>query len=448
MALTTLYHGDLYDTRPVPSYWEATAKPPQAGFDPLKGDETCDVAIIGAGFCGLSTAYHLARDHERDVRVLDAGHIGWGASGRNAGFVCYPAGKLGLKGMVARYGQEATRAFIQSQLDAVDVVESFIRDEAIDVSRQGQGFFDVVHHPAAFADIKAYGDAMRETFGVETRVYSKEEFSEIGHKGVEQFGALHMVKGFGLHPLKYHAGLARATAAKGAKLHGHSFVERWERDGAAHRLVTANGSLKARQVIVATNGYLREGLNNAFDGRLLPMLSNMVVTRPLSDEELEATGFINQSPMFDSRWLLNYYRLLPDKRLIFGARGDLSGDPKSAERMKQHIIQRLGAVFPALKGIQIDYYWRGFICATRSAMPAMGRLPDDPTIFFAYGCHGTGVNTMSWAGKQLARLAAGANRDEDVIPDAIRGLSPRFGFPALRKLYLRAAYLYYGMKDK
>ena len=441
-----LYHPDLFDvSRPVPSYWQETAPVAQDGYPGLDEDAHCEVAIIGGGYTGLSAALHLARDQGIEARVLEAGPIGWGASGRNGGFCGLAATKLGIETMLKRYGEVETKRFYAAQLEAIDLVAALADDEGIAYDRQGDGNLEVAHRPAAFTELEEQAELLQRLFGIPTRLMSREAFAEAGHDSTEQFGALHMAVGFGLHPLKLLAGLAAAAARRGAIVHGRSAVLEWRRESGCHRLITASGSLLAKRVVIATNGFTPEDLDPRFAGRTLPALSNIVTTRPLTAEELAAQRWQTDCPICNSREMLFYYRMLPDRRLLFGARGDTSGHPAAAERMRTWMVRRLGEVFPAWRNVPISHFWRGPICLTRRLTPAIGRLKDDPSVAFGFGYHANGVNTAPWTGMMLARLIAGAA--DDALPLAMRGLPGRFPLPALRLWALRAAYLYYRLRD-
>ena len=442
------YHAGMYDAgRPAGSLWEDTAPPLVDGIDlgPNTSD-TCDIAIIGGGYTGLSCALHLARDIGADVRLLEAGPLGWGASGRNGGFCTLPPMGLSYEGLIARYGEAEAKRFIVSQLEAISFVRDFAHSENLDISPQGEGELHVAHAPSRYSELEQERDLLSRTFGLAARLIPREEVAAEWYDSREQFGALHMPVGFGLHPLRFARGLAAAAARAGAKLHGRSPVIRWEREGASHRLVTPTGTIRASRVVVATNGFTRPPVPAAIADNVIPVMSNIIVTRPLTDSELATQNWRTETPCANTRNLLFYYRLLPDRRFLFGARGDLTGKPEDGARMRRFMERRLAEVFPGWAHVEITHSWRGFVCMAARLTPSIGALPDDKSVFFALGYHGNGVAAAPWAGRLLAQLIGGKAEFRD-IPAPMRGPPRSIPFPALRRWYLRAALGYYRFMD-
>lgn len=435
--MSRLYDDNLYRfDQPQPSYWEATAGDIPVATEVLCDTQSCDVAIIGGGYTGLSAALHLARDHNVDVRVLEAGHIGWGASGRNGGFC--GVGGTGVHGeaLIKRCGLDNARDYYRSQYDAVELVRQIASEENIDIQSRGNAEVQVAHSPGAFARLEKDYEVFTDALGMEADILGPDEFRERYYESTEQHGALFSRPNFGLHPLRYCRGLAAAAARRGAVLHERAEVLDWgRREDGTHHLLTAGGALNARRVLFATNGFMPEHLRSDFYARTLPVISAIVVTRPLSSEELALHRWHNEHSTINTRRVLNYFRLLPDNRFLFGGRGHSTGHAAGESRNYDEIIATLRRIWPAWSGIDIEYRWHGLICYTGSLFPSIGQLDDDASVFFGFGYHGNGVNTASWTGKQLADWIGTGSSPE--LPAIVKGLGRRFPFAKLRLRYLQ-----------
>lgn len=452
MTIKRLYHESLYRfDEAQPSYWEETAGGMTLAAQPLGANESCDVAVIGGGYTGLSAALHLARDFGIDVRVLEAGHIGWGASGRNGGFCSVGGTKLSVRAQIKRFGADETRRYYQSQVDAIELVRDLGRDEAIDFEAQGDGEMSVAHSPRAFAALEEELELHRQVLGLDATLLSRDAFLEQGYASPEQFGALKLKPTFGLHPMRYVLGLAGAAQRRGAVLHPHTYVGEWRKQGHDHVLETAGGRLRAKRVIIACNGFMPEHLHDTLVGRPLPLQSNIVVTRPLTNAELDAHGWCNPCPTIEARHMYVYFRMLPDRRLMLGGRGDVTGAPQSAHRAYGQLERRIAEIWPHWRDVAITHRWRGLVCFTFGLRPSIGKFPDDPTVMFGFGYHGNGVNTATWTGRELAHWLAGSNASEQCepqhLPALVRGLRRRFPVPALRRVYARLGMMYYKLMD-
>ena len=445
-----IYDDAIYDTdRPIPSLWEATAGPAPADDGPLIGEESTEVAIIGGGIAGLSMVWHLTRRHVIAATALDAGKIGWGASGRNGGFVSLGYTKLSLDDLTKTYGGGEAATVFEAQKAACAYVVDVAQSEDLDIDLASRGQYLVAHKPDRMKVLMARSAAMRAQFGEEWPILSKEELREKGFASPEAHGAMFVPHGTGLHPLKYTYGLLGLARSQGGKVHPRSTVVRWERDGAGGHVlhVQGGGRLRAKTVVVATNGFTTEGLDERFDGVTLPALSNIIVTRPLTDAERQAQGYTTDIGIADSRNLLFYIRLLKDGRLMFGGRGGTSAKDAAGERYWEFMHKRLGQKFPAWKGVDITHRWRGLFCMTPDLVGRVGLFPQDPSTGYLFGCHGGGVAMSGYAAKFLAAQIAGSGFNEP-FPMCFRSPPVRFPLPSLRVPALMAAYAWYRLKDE
>ena len=415
-----LYNKDIYDVnKPVKSYWEKVSQIEQDKYPKLTTDESCDVCVIGGGFTGISTAYHIAKNYSGDVRLLEAGHFGFASSARNAGFCCLPATKLSVNQLITKFGLDETKKFFSSQIEGVELLSSLISENNIECEKTGTGNLDVAHHPDSSEELKEWGNDLKKYFGINTKWIPKEEFDEVGHQSTEQFGAVFTEAGFAMNPMAFMNGFASATVDVGAKLHSFSRVKKWERNG-SHKLITDSGSITANKVVVATNGYTDESLHPSFANRMMPVLSNIIVTREMSEDEFKLQNYKTLNPICNSREILYYYRRMPSNRMLFGTRGDTYGDEKSAEIMQEFMTKKFRGVFPNWDNVDIDHYWRGTVVMTRDFVPAFGALEEDKSVYFSYGYQANGNNTTVYCGKKLAEMIYESNSGRQIFQKSIR----------------------------
>lgn len=446
-----VYDADIYAFGRMPQHhWAATAGPStEIAPHKLERDIAVDVAIIGGGFAGLAAAHRLTTTHDMSVAVLEAGAgIGWGASGANAGFVSMGGSKLELSEMVRRAGEAETRRYWATQVQAVEDVRAFIADHAPECEPVGDGNLCVAHHPSAVSSLAEEADALTRRFGVAADFISKDQLHREIHDGPEAYGALRLRPGFGMHPTRLVRARARVAEASGAQIFSSAEVVGWHRDGARHRLTTSAGAaVTATRVLIATNGYTPNDINRSVSFRSLPAISSIIVTQAYGDAELDARGFRSQTPVWSSRHLIQYYRRLPDGRILFGQRGDTQGTPAAARAQSTGTLASLKRVLPQFADAEISATWRGLVGLTARRTLAVGLDPDDKSVAFAFGCHGSGTATLPWAGKLAADLLSGAATEADV-PALFRGLPPKLPpSNAALRWGLRAAYGVYGLRD-
>lgn len=425
------------------NYWADTAGDPPDDDGPLDTDRSCDVAIIGAGYTGLSCAHHLAKSARADVVVLEANLPGFGCSGRNGSFARPAIGRLSQQAWIDRWGEARAREAFAESLEALETVRTLIREGGNDCDVREGGWMRLAHSPSRLGDLQGLHRLLERAFGYKTHLLDAETIAREHLRSTEAHAALHDPNCFVLHPMKYAYALARLARGSGAALYTRSPVIGWEKSGGRHRLSTPGGTVEADRVVVATNGYITPGLSARLSRGILPALSDIIVTRPLTDEEIEATNFRTHYGLSDTRRLLHYFRKLPDNRILFGGRGTLRGGDHTETAQRRMLLDALARKFPPLANVEAEYFWGGWIGVSRDSLPHTHEDPEDPSILQALGYSGTGVAAATYGGRRAGEHLSG----ERPLSGMMHSPLPAFPLPALRRTAQALGFLYYRWKD-
>jgi glycine/D-amino acid oxidase-like deaminating enzyme len=431
----------------APTYWIATAGTPPESDGPVSSDITTDVAIIGSGYTGLACAIFLAREFGIRATVLEANGVAWGCSTRNGGQGQNASGRLTRSQWIKRWGLDVARRMHAEITEGFETFEELVRSSPIDCEPQRGGHLYIAHRQRNLDTIAAESEVLNNVFGYASRVVSRAELARDFVNEAEAVGAVHEPLGTGVHPAKLAFGYLKMARDLGVRVHTASPVQQIERRDGGFVLRTPGGTVKANAVGIATGAYTSLGLTPELSGRCMPILSNSLVTRPLTPAELEATGFKTRQVITDTRTLRFYYRLLPDNRLQIGSRSAITGADATHERHLQLLLDGLHRKFPPLQGIAIDYSWWGWVDVSHDMMPRIFRPSPDERLVYALGYGGNGVSYSAQAGLRMAQMLAGQgfkNHDLPIFTSAL----PTHPFAPFRRLGQRMLYRWYQMRDE
>lgn len=395
----------------------------------------CDLAVIGGGLTGLSTALHAARGGAAVV-LLEQEQIGWGASTRNAGMALTGL-KLAPEQLVQRYGRERARRFYRTSLDALAFVQNLIEQEKLACDFHRCGDLCVAYRPSHYKGLIASQKFLHEAFEHRTELVAAAELKHELATNVYHGGLLDPLSA-SLHPAKLVAGLARCAHEAGAHLFETTAVLDCNRESNGFVLQTSRGELRAREVVVATNGYTPASLR-PLRRRIIPVGSYIIATEPLGRTRAEALLPTNRM-VYDTKNFLFYFRRTPDDRLLFGGRTSFTPmrDGEAAKILRTDML----SVFPQLAATKIEYAWHGNVGFTFDQMPHLGVQNG---LHYALGYGGHGVVLSVYFGYWLAQKLCGA--DTSAFPFFDLPMPARF-FYRKRPWFLPLAGAYYRVLDR
>jgi glycine/D-amino acid oxidase-like deaminating enzyme len=410
--------------------WDEGAPPARR---PSALPDRTDVAVVGGGYTGLSAALTLAR-HGVAVTVVERHRVGWGASGRNGGFVL-PGFQPEADCLVRRYGADRARALFADSMQAIGFLEGLIAAEVIDCGYARRGAVTLAARPSHLRDLDRRRLTLRDRFGHETVLLGPGELREEIESPCYHGGLLDPAAG-GLHPARFCAGLAAAAVRAGTVIVEGVEVLGVDRSRGRTTLATSGGPLPAAEVLVATNGYT----GAAFPGlrrRIVPVGSYVIATGRL--ESSIARRLLPRARVMSDTWnLLHYFRLSDDGRLVFGGRASFT--PTTVGRSARILAAAMRKVFPTLAEVPVEYAWAGNVCFGRDRMPHAGLLDG---VHYALGYAGHGVALSTWLGARMGDALAGRGAIPELTGQRLRAIPLYVGRP----WFLPAVGGYYRMKD-
>ena len=414
------------------SYYAATVNE-VTDYPRLKDDISVDVCVIGGGFTGIATALTLA-ERSYNVCVLEANRIGWGASGRNGGQLI---GGISGQSKLVKANPDLADLVWDMRWQGNHIIRERVLRYGIDCDLK-HGYVDVAIKPRHLRDLEAEEQRLsRREFPFEHRLLSKDETRDA--IGTDTYiGALQNMGNGHLHPLNLCIGEAKAAEALGVNIFEQTAAMRIEY-GDTVRVFSAEGSVSAFFVVLAGNAY--QAVDRSLSSRLFPVRSYIIATEPLSDEQLDTIN-PHDFAVCDPNYVLEYFRLSGDKRLLFGGRCNYFGE--DPDIIASQLKPRMHKIYPALRDVGIDYAWGGTIAVPVNRVPQLGRKA--PNVFYSHAYSGHGVNVTHLAGEVMADVIGGTMERFDVfskLPSVrIPGVN-RFG-----NLMVSLGMAWYGIRDR